>query len=364
MREWIAAVIVLGSAVPPAATHASDLIEAMQTEAVSAPGSILIRVSPMPIVINSAILQPGEEVRAGENDAVMFCPSYAESGDTCVELNMDSVGYLGVLGSPPIVSGGLQSRASLQAGTASTSIASSIIAGAVAEDPDVTDPADDFEVMHRDRFEGLNRAVWGFNQTADRFVLKPASTVYRTITPKFVRRGVSKAFQNLTEPWSFVNNVLQGRPGRALDNLGRFAVNTTVGIGGLMDPATKWGIRPAQEDLGQTLAVWGIGSSAYLVLPIFGPSTIRDGFGTVVGFFADPVQICLNACGNLSSAVTLGITALRVTSRRAELTESGVDTFLKTSLDPYAAARSAFFQRRRIDIANYDRDDEGQRMRN
>ncbi|SFS02718.1 MlaA family lipoprotein [Sphingomonas jatrophae] len=208
----------------------------------------------------------------------------------------------------------------------------------------------------RDPLEGFNRAVWGFNQTADRFVVKPVTVVYRFVTPRPVRRGVSRIFANLNEPWSFINNLLQGKPGRAVQNLGRFVVNTTVGVAGLGDPASDLGIRPAPEDFGQTLARWGIKSSTYIVLPLLGPSTIRDGIGSGVAMVADPYNICLQQCTNLNQIERLGFTAAELVSIRSDLIESGADTFLQTSLDPYAAARSAYLQGRATAIADAEDD--------
>lgn len=236
---------------------------------------------------------------------------------------------------------------------------------ATAQEPtaDIPDPGFDTDSVGdvapggRDRFENINRAIWGFNQTVDRVVLKPSSSVYRTVTPKPARRGIARIFANLSEPWSFVNNLLQGKPGRALNNLGRFVINTTIGVGGLADHATNLGLRATPEDLGQTLAVWGVRHSAYVVLPVLGPSTVRDGIGTGVAFVADPYRICLNECTNLSVWTKRGITALTVVSTRAEFSESGADAFLESSLDPYAAARSAFLQRRDADILDQGDDD-------
>ncbi|MFD1952551.1 MlaA family lipoprotein [Sphingomonas arantia] len=205
----------------------------------------------------------------------------------------------------------------------------------------------------RDRYEKLNRGIWGFNQLIDRIILKPVSSGYRAIIPRVARRGITRVFNNLGEPWSFVNNMLQAKPKRALLNLRRFVVNTTIGVGGLADHATKIGIRPAPEDFGQTLAVWGIKSSAYVVLPVFGPSTVRDGIGTGVAFVADPYQIAINQ-SDLSLWTKRGIGIVSLVNARANLTESGADSFLQSSLDPYAAARSAFWQRRTAAIANQD----------
>jgi len=231
-------------------------------------------------------------------------------------------------------------------------------AAAVPEPGFLTDGVTDLPAEPRDRYEKLNRGIWGFNQFVDRIVLKPASSGYRAVVPGVARRGISRVFSNLSEPWSFVNNLLQGKPGRALDNLGRFLINTTIGIGGLADPATGMGLRSRPEDFGQTLAVWGVKSSAYLVLPVLGPSTVRDGIGTGVSFVADPYQLAINQT-DLSVWTKRGIAALSVLSIRADLTESGADAFLQSSLDPYAAARSAFLQRRAATIANEGDDDSG-----
>jgi len=218
-----------------------------------------------------------------------------------------------------------------------------------------TTPGED-RLAERDPLEGFNRGVWGFNRAADKVVLKPASTVYRTVTPRPARRGLSRLLANLGEPFSFINNMLQGKPDRAINNLGRFVVNTTIGVGGLADHATDMGMKPTPEDFGQTLAVWGANGGPYLVLPILGPSTLRDGVGSGVAQLADPYRICLRECGLLSGSERLGASAAEITITRADLTEAGADSFLDTSLDPYATARSAYLQRRRAQIL--DREDE------
>ncbi len=128
----------------------------------------------------------------------------------------------------------------------------------------------------RDQHEGFNRDMWAVNQGIDTVLISPAADVYSTITPQPARRGISNVFRNLSEPWSMINNLLQGRPDRALRNLGRFIVNSTIGVGGLADHATELGIAPAPEDFGQTLAVWGVGDGGYVMNPILGPSTQRD----------------------------------------------------------------------------------------
>jgi phospholipid-binding lipoprotein MlaA len=208
-------------------------------------------------------------------------------------------------------------------------------------------------LAEKDPLEGFNRAVWAVNRGADKVVVKPVTQVYRTVTPKPARDGVRNFFANVGEPFSFINNILQGHGDRAVRNLGRFLVNSTIGLGGLFDHASRIKIKPAPEDLGQTFAAWGMNGGPYLVLPLLGPSTLRDGVGTGVAQVADPYRYCLNNC-DLPKGVPLALTATEVISTRDGLIEAGADNFLESSLDPYAAARSAFLQRRRADILNRD----------
>lgn len=207
-----------------------------------------------------------------------------------------------------------------------------------------------------DPYEGFNRAMWGFNRGVDKAVLKPVSSGYRAVVPSPARRGISHVFANLSEPFSAINAFLQAKPKRALNSIGRFFVNTTIGVGGLGDPAAKMGLKPTPEDFGQTLAVWGVKSSAYLVLPILGPSTVRDGIGSVAAQFIDPYRVCLRECDFIPTGAGWGISAMEVIDARSQLTDAGADAFLDTSADAYATARSAFFQRRAAAIANRDDD--------
>lgn len=208
----------------------------------------------------------------------------------------------------------------------------------------------------RDPHEGFNRDMWAVNQGIDTVAVRPVTEVYRAITPVPARRGISNVFRNLTEPWSFINNLLQGRPGRALRNLGRFIVNSTIGVGGLADHATDLGIAPAPEDFGQTLAVWGVGDGGYVMNPFLGPSTQRDTVGAIVDFVANPVTIFFDRGLNLTTTEQWAIRGMGIVSTRSDLIDAGVDDFLESSADPYAASRSAFFQQREAAILNYDTD--------
>lgn len=213
-------------------------------------------------------------------------------------------------------------------------------------------------LAEKDPLEGFNRGVWAINRGADKVIVKPVTQVYRAVAPKPARDGVRNFFANVGEPFSFINNILQGKGDRAIRNLGRFVVNTTIGIGGLFDQASRMKIAPAPEDLGQTFAAWGMNGGPYLMLPLLGPSTLRDGVGTGIAQVADPYRYCLNNCG-LPHGVPLGLTAAEVISTRDGLIETGADSFLESSLDPYAATRSAYLQRRRADILNRDPADMG-----
>ncbi len=208
-----------------------------------------------------------------------------------------------------------------------------------------------------DPLERFNRGVWAFNDGVDKVAIKPATTVYRTVTPPPARRGISRIFSNLGEPFNFVNNLLQGKPERAFNSLGRFVVNSTIGVGGLADHATDLGLKPTPEDFGQTLARGGVRNSPYLVLPLLGPSTVRDGIGTAVQFALDPTQAGLKEAG-VSGTGRAVVTGTRVIDTRSQLIESGVDTIMSNSADRYAAARSAYLQRRRAQID--DRENEAE----
>jgi len=210
-------------------------------------------------------------------------------------------------------------------------------------------------LAERDPLEKINRPIWDFDQFADRVVLKPVTKGYRAVAPRPVRQGVSNFFANLAEPWSMLNNLVQGQGARAGRNLKRFVVNTTIGIGGLFDHASKMGIRTAPEDFGQTMAKGGVNGGPYLVLPLLGPSTLRDAVGSGAAFLADPAQIGIRKL-DVNVWYKRGFQVARIISARSDLTESGGDAFLESSLDPYAAARSAYLQHRRAEILNQEDD--------
>src|SRR5210317_1576487 len=151
----------------------------------------------------------------------------------------------------------------------------------------VTAFADESELQ--DPWEGFNRGVFNFNESLDRAILKPVAQGYRFIMPDVAEQGVSNFFDNLRDVVTFFNNLLQLKPVEATQDLSRVLINTTIGIGGLFDVASAMNIPKNDEDFGQTLGAWGVESGPYLVLPLFGPSTVRDGVGIIPDMYLDPL---------------------------------------------------------------------------
>ncbi len=190
-----------------------------------------------------------------------------------------------------------------------------------------------------DPFEGLNRATFQFNDAVDKAVLEPVARGYVAVTPHFVRSGISNAFGNVADVSTGLNNLLQGKPGNAASDIGRVIVNSTLGILGLFDVATPMGLTKNNEDFGQTLGKWGVGSGPYLVLPLMGPSTVRD----TGGRFVDSEVSFSKLIDHVPTRnQTLGLNIIHI---RAELLKAG-KTLEEASLDKYQFLRDAFLQRR------------------
>lgn len=203
---------------------------------------------------------------------------------------------------------------------------------------------------YADPWEKTNRRIYGFNKDLDRYALRPATKVYRAAVPTAARRGVTNGLNNLQEPVSFINAVLQGKVKQAFRTVDRFFLNTVLGVGGVADVATDLGRPEEREDFGQTFAVWGANSGPFLMLPFFGPSTLRDGAGTAVGFVADPVPYARNSV--LGSGLILSVEQFTLTALdlRSQLIDADADGLLAGSLDEYATVRSAYLQRRQSQI--------------
>ncbi len=200
-----------------------------------------------------------------------------------------------------------------------------------------------------DPFESINRAVFTFNENADEYVIKPAAEAYRFVLPDFVRTGVTNFFSNIGDVFVAANNLLQGKPADAASDFGRFLVNSTIGILGLFDVATDAGLEKNREDFGQTLGVWGVPSGPYVVLPFFGPSSVRDTAGFVVDLKTDFI---LNS-NHLNSDQKLGSTVLRVVNYRANLLDAS-QLLDDAAFDKYSFLRDSYLQRRRSQV--YDGD--------
>lgn len=211
---------------------------------------------------------------------------------------------------------------------------------------------------YRDPYEKTNRKLYAFNKKLDHYALLPTARVYRKVIPAVARHGVSHGLSNLNEPVSFINAVLQGKIKQAFRTVDRFLINSVVGIGGLVDVATKWGRPEEKEDFGQTFAVWGIKSGPYLMLPFFGPSTLRDGVGLGVEFALDPVPYARNAVIHWTTLDSVGLFGLRAIDLRSQLIDQDADGLLAGSLDEYATVRSAFLQHRQSQIYDGNPPDE------
>ena len=195
----------------------------------------------------------------------------------------------------------------------------------------------------RDPWEGMNRKVYTFNEKLDEAVLKPVAQAYVDVVPSFVRTGVRNFLGNLGDVWTFVNATLQLKGQVATETFMRVAVNSTLGLYGVLDIATEAGIEKRKEDLGQTLGHWGIKPGPYLVLPVLGPSTLRDTAALPVDWQASPGQYFQDASSRT------GVTLLNATETRASLLKAG-DAVKAASLDPYSFVRDGWLQKREYDV--------------
>ena len=195
----------------------------------------------------------------------------------------------------------------------------------------------------RDPWEPMNRTVFKFNEVADKTIVKPVAQAYRFITPKFVRIGVTNFFGNIHDFSIFINDILQGKGERAVAGAGRFIINTTFGLGGLIDVAGAAGNRKQNEDFGQTLGWWGVGPGPYWTLPLLGPSTVRDAGGRVVDTFLTPTTYVITNTG-----VSVGLTAVEAVNLRSNLLDTEKVLEEAGAVDKYSFLRDAFLQRREV----------------
>ena len=197
-----------------------------------------------------------------------------------------------------------------------------------------------------DPWEATNRRIDAFNTKVDDATLKPIAKGYDKVVPDFLQQGVSNFSSNLRGPLRIVNNFLQGDGGEGFSETGRFLVNSTLGVGGLFDVATRMGFEKFPEDFGQTLAVWGVPSGPYVIVPFFGPQTLRDALALPVDFLADPLLYYEH------DRIRYSIFALRSIDLRARFLS--VEKFVKDSYDPYIAVRESYLQNREFEIHDGD----------
>ena len=223
---------------------------------------------------------------------------------------------------------------------------------------DVKTESSDFETSKfedeiYDPIEPLNRAIFSFNNTADKIILEPVSKGYKKL-PSPVQSGISNFLSNLRMPLVVVNQLLQGQGKNASESAGRFLVNSTIGILGLIDVADKMGLEEKKEDFGQTLATWGVGDGFYIVLPFYGPSNVRDTAGMVIAYTTDPINAY--AVNEGEAWVVPLRTAVNAVDQRSKIIDE-VNALRDNSVDYYAAVRSSYYQNRKAAINNTDDSD-------
>ena len=202
-----------------------------------------------------------------------------------------------------------------------------------------------------DPFEDINRAVYAFNETIDDNLLEPISRAYKDYVPGIFQDGVSNFFGNLRDVPTLANQILQFKPVESITTLTRILVNTTAGLGGLFDVASDMGLTTRNEDFGQTLAVWGVGEGPFTVLPLLGPSTVRDSIGLFVDTTSD-----VNMINEMNDIGFISASAMNVIDKRVELLP--VTDLLDQSDDPYITMRSSYLQKRKFDVFDGNLPDE------
>ncbi len=204
--------------------------------------------------------------------------------------------------------------------------------------------------IEEDPYEGMNRSIYEFNENLDKTVLEPVADSYDFVIPELVQTGVQNFFNNANYPVTIVNQVLQGKFSDSLEGLFRFTINTTVGIGGLFDPATSLGFELKNEDFGQTLGVWGVDRGSYLMTPLFGPYTVRHAFGDAFDNLLSPI----NYIDDTATKYTIKI--IDKIQERSDL--SALEEELYGSYDPYQYIRDSYIQNRDYKVNDGIIDDE------
>jgi phospholipid-binding lipoprotein MlaA len=244
---------------------------------------------------------------------------------------------------------------------AATMLAATVLALATAparaEEGASAPPAAWTDVSARDPIEGFNRAVFRFNDTLDVYALEPAARGWNWLAPKPLQHCVTNFAANLRFPVTAINNLLQGKLTGGAVTVGRFVINSSIGFGGIFDPATEWGLRARPEDFGQTLGTWGTPPGPYLMLPLLGPSNVRDTGGRVVDYGLNVLPFFINQW------VMLGSNAVNSVNDRAQILDEAQDA-KAASLDYYVFVRNAYTQRRQALVHDLSVDDASPREDN
>ncbi len=225
-----------------------------------------------------------------------------------------------------------------------------LLIGGCATVPSASDPEAraDFDRLN-DPLEPMNRTIHKMNQGLDRVLIEPIAITYNFIVIKPIRQLITNILRNLQEPLTLLNDILQGEGKRAGTTLGRFVTNSTLGVGGTFDIASEMKMHRHTEDFGQTLGAWGVGEGPYLVVPLLGPSTIRDGVGQIADIYMNPTAIAIDQAN---------VKGLGLIYKGADALDSrarNVDTLREleaSSIDLYATMRSAYRQNRRKEVRN------------
>ena len=215
--------------------------------------------------------------------------------------------------------------------------------------------SDDFETSNYedeiyDPLEPINRAIFSFNNVADKIILEPVAKGYKKL-PSPIQSGIGNFINNLKMPLVIVNQLLQGQGSNAVESTGRFVLNTTAGLFGIIDVADKVGLEQTQEDFGQTLASWGVGDGFYIVLPIFGPSNLRDTAGMILTYTTDPINAYAVSEGE--EWILPIRTATNAIDQRSKIIDE-VNALRDNSLDYYTAVKSSYYQYRKAALLNID----------
>jgi phospholipid-binding lipoprotein MlaA len=226
-------------------------------------------------------------------------------------------------------------------------MAAMLLGGCTARPTDPEELA--YYLENRDPMEPYNRAIFGFNEVADKVVLRPLAAGYRTVVPSGIRIGIHNFITHLKSPITILNALLQGEGVRARDTFGRFLTNTILGLGGFIDVASDAGIPQHFEDLGQTLAVWGVEPGPYLVMPLMGPADFRHWIGYSIDSFVSPSGYYIRTKYGLEG--TGAFSTLTAVDWRSNNFKT-LDELRNSSLDFYATVRSAYRQRRAHAIRN------------